>query len=152
MRVLVAAPADKLDAFTRATRDALGVRDDASSAFAHDRSRDPTLDLPHRVFEERPELVVVIDPRREDPSTIEALRRFGARVVIVFDAIDESAGRSVEARRRWIAHAADGVLGQEAFGASCAVDRHGRAALPFTVASFGAALIAAVAAIPTDPA
>ncbi|MBK6942794.1 MAG: hypothetical protein IPH13_21685 [Planctomycetes bacterium] len=149
MRVLVAAPRSRLDAFVRATSAALSPEHATCSGFAHDASRDPTIELPHRVFSERSAWVVLIQPRREDPATLDAVRGFGARIVVWFEVEDEAATERVSrARRRWLAHAADVVLAADVVAAADAVDRHGRAARVVGGEAFESALRDAVVTWP----
>lgn len=141
MRVLVAAPRDRLDAFVQATSAAFSPGLVTCSGFAHDVSRDPTIELPHRVHLERSEWVIVVQPRREDPATLDALRGFGARVVLWFEVGDTTTDeRAARARRRWLAHAADAVLAADVVAAADAVDRNGRAARVVGAAAFASAL------------
>lgn len=140
MHVLVAAPRDRLDAFVNATSAAFSPGSVTCSGFAHDVSRDPTIELPHRVFVERSAWVIVVRPRREDPATLDAMRGFGARVVLWFEVEHVADERASRARRRWLAHAADAVLAADVVAAADAVDRYGRTARVVGAAQFESAL------------
>lgn len=154
MRVLVAAPRARLDDFVRTTAAALADAVPTCLGFAHDSSRDPTIELPQRVFAERIDLVVLIQPRREDPATLDALRAFGARCVLWYEVDSPTADdRPARARRRWLSHAADAVVAVDANAAAGAVDRNGNAARIVGTAGFATAVAAVVASmsIPRPP-
>ncbi len=147
MRVLVAAPHAALDAAVRAITAAANVAAADCVPFAHDRSRDPTIELPHHAFLLRPDWVVLVDPRREDPNTLDAVRCFGARVLLVFDHELGSGESAASARRRWLAHAADTVVAFGSRAAAGATDRGGRAARVAGDAWGSTAVVAAFAAV-----
>jgi hypothetical protein len=74
-----------------------------------DAARDPTLDIPEAVIATAATWVLLVDPRREEPATLDVVRGLGARSVVWLLSLDSSAARSTLARRRWVSRAADAV-------------------------------------------
>lgn len=128
MRLLIAAPAapprfegPQLLAAARA----LGAE---AALFDATAARDPTLDLPEAALAFRPSCVLLVQPQREEPATVELLRAFGAFVIVWTPPAGERAGPRLLERRRWIARAADAVAATDAALAAELRDRRGRAA------------------------
>ncbi len=95
--------------------------------FDHPASRDPTIELPAWSASFRPRLVLLVQPAREEPSTLDLLRRFGARTVVwSAPVVDEPDG--VPVRTRWIARAADAVATTVPVAERRLVDRRDRPA------------------------
>ncbi len=129
MRLLLAAPCaaprfegQQLLAAARA----LGLE---AELFDHPVSRDPTLELPESARRVRPDAIVIVAPEREDPATIDLLRRGGARVGLWIPSAAAGAPSWLAARRAWCARAADAVAVTDAALAARFVDRRGRGAL-----------------------
>lgn len=112
--------------------------------FDHPASRDPTLELPTLVRAHGAEFVLVVSPTREDPATLDVLRRLGAKTVVWIDEPDAADRPWMKARRRWIATAADRVWVTREHMRADFVDRRGRiadhAARPEIQESFDAQL------------
>lgn len=124
--ILIAAPAPH----GRALLDAALAADPKSAWFYTPSSRDPTLELPDAVVRVGAAVVILVDPEREEPSTLDVIRQFGAKIV-VWSIQDSSsfhrpAARIMLARRRWIARAADAVAVTVSRRVSLLRDRTGR--------------------------
>jgi hypothetical protein len=138
------------------------ARSPASAWFHTPSSRDPTLELPDAVIRTGAEVVVLVDPDREEPATLEVVRDLGARVV-VWSIVENSRfsrplARTMLARGRWISRAADAVAVTVTRRAALLRDRVGRSATvvarprdPRALAEWDGALRALLLAIGPDP-
>ena len=84
-------------------------RFDEAALFDSDASRDPTLELPTVARRYRPDVLLVVAPEREDPTTLGLVRDAGARVAVWLGRLSERAPPHLAGRRRWIARASDVV-------------------------------------------
>ncbi|MBI4878486.1 MAG: hypothetical protein HY812_02340 [Planctomycetes bacterium] len=101
----------------------------SADLFDHPVSRDPALELPGVPRRTRPDAVLIVAPEREEPATIDILRRAGARVALWIASAAEGAPPWLAARRAWCARAADAVAVTDAALAEGLLDRCGRRAL-----------------------
>ncbi len=143
MKILVSAPFhgprfEGTQLVAAATRIGLDV-----IPFEHPASRDPTIELPELVRRERPGLVLIVAPSREDPDTFDLARGFGAVVAAWFPSPPAGSPAWKKARMRWIAAAADRVFATTERTADGLSDRLGRAAAVLRP-GFDAATIGAV--------
>ncbi len=99
-----------------------------AALFDHPASRDPTLELPAAARRTAAEIVLLVEPDREDPATLEAVRSRGARVVAWLAPAADDAPRWRRARRTWIARATDAVFVTDASEVAGRCDRTGRPA------------------------
>ncbi|MFH0946575.1 MAG: hypothetical protein V2A76_15375 [Planctomycetota bacterium] len=97
--------------------------------FDHSVSRDPTLELPELARIHRPGQVLFVHPEREDPWTVELVRRGGAKVMLWCAPVAASAPAVFQARRQWIGRAADRIAVTERWLCGSFQDRSGRPAV-----------------------
>ncbi len=96
--------------------------------FAHPESRDPTLELPEAARRARPDFLLLVQPDREDPATLDLVRRFGATVLMWEAPLPPGAPAFKRARRAWLARAADAAFATHSALAATRFDRLGRPA------------------------
>ncbi len=72
-------------------------------------SRDPTLELPDVALAMGPERLIVVEPQREEPGTLDVIRAAGISTIVWLLRLEPHVPRNMLSRQRWIARAADAV-------------------------------------------
>jgi len=129
MKLLISAPCGQPDRLGPRLQEAAHSVGIDVLLFDHPASRDPTLELPEVARRHRTSRVVLLAPEREDPATIELVRRAGNRILLWCPPVLDQAPSFLEARRRWISRAADRVAVTEEWMCPRYVDRAGRPAV-----------------------
>ena len=134
-----------------------------SSVWFHSASsRDPTIELPDAVIRTGALVVVLVDPDREEPATLDVVRDLGASVVVWSTVgtsrFSRSLSRTMLVRGRWISRSADAVAVTVSRRTMLLRDRVGRSATIVAVpqdlrdhAAWCAALRALILAIELEP-